>query len=106
MEKGTLTIASRSTRTQGNYVNGDVRIDLNINQDTETAQVKNIDGQVYETSQSEGDKWAGSFNGSLQQNGEMDYSMSGMKRRMLAAIDGYLTDIEDQLSESKEGGEA
>lgn len=97
---GTLTIKTRSLATQAEYVNTQdgLTINLNYTQDASTGDLQNISGTIYHSADM---SYAGNFNGTPN-NGEIEYSMSGVKRRDIAIIYDALTDIEEQIAAENE----
>lgn len=105
--EGTLTIASRSIRTQAQYVNSakGLRIDnLSYNEDALTGNLTTLNGDFYKTADN---TWVGRFDGSL--NGDkMKYSFSGLDLDDMADVKECLADIEEIIAEQDggEGGES
>ena len=97
---GTLTIKNRSLATQADYVNTEdgLTINLNYQQDATSMDLLSISGTVYKTADM---SYAGNFNGSPV-NGEIEYSLSGVKRRDMGIIYDALTDIEEQIAGENE----
>ena len=92
---GTLTIKNQSLATQAEYVNAEsgLTINLNYNKDVTTTTLKNISGSIYKTADV---SYAGNFNGQPN-NGEMEYSISGVKSKDMAKVFAAIEDIEELI---------
>ena len=93
---GTLTIKSQSPATQADYVDATSGLTINVsyNQDNTTGDLKSINGTIYKT---DGMTYAGNFNGQPQ-DGEMEYSISGVKSKDMAKVFDAIEDIEEQIT--------
>lgn len=93
---GTLTVKSRSLSTQADYVDATsgLTINLSYNQDAVNNELKSINGQIYKT---DGMAYAGNFSGAPE-DGEMQYSISGVKTKDMNKVFAALTNIEEIIS--------
>lgn len=92
---GTLTIKSQSLATQADYVDAtsDLTINVSYNQDSTTSTLKNINGTIYKTANM---TYAGNYSGQPQ-DGEMEYSISGVKSKDMAKVFAAIEDIEELI---------
>lgn len=92
---GTLTIKSQSLATQADYVDATsgLTINVNYNEDAQTNTLNSINGSIYKT---ENMTYAGNFNGQMQ-DGEMAYSISGVKSKDMAKVFAAIEDIEELI---------
>jgi len=100
---GTLTIKNRSLSTQADYVDATsgLTINVNYNEDATTNTLTSINGTIYKT---ENMTYAGNFSGQPQ-DGEMFYSISGVKSRDMANVFAAIEDIEEQITGENDGEE-
>jgi len=101
MSKGTMTIKSSSISTTADYVNQEegLTINLSYQEDAVTKTLKSLSGSVYKTADS---SYAGNFNGTMQEGGDVEYSISGVKRKDMGVLFDCLTDIEEQIANKEE----
>jgi len=101
---GTLTIKSQSLATQADYVDATsgLTINVNYNQDATTSTLKSINGTIYKTATM---TYAGTFSGQPQ-DGEVEYTVSGVKSKDMAIVFAAIEDIEEQIEgeDENEGG--
>ena len=92
---GTLTIKSRSLATQADYADQEngLTINVNYNEDATTNTLQSINGTIYKT---ENMTYAGNFSGQPQ-DGEMSYSISGVKSKDMAKVFAAIEDIEELI---------
>ena len=93
---GTLTIKSKSLSTQADYVDATsgLTINVNYNEDVTTNPLQSINGSIYKT---DGMTYAGNYSGQPQ-DGEMSYSISGVKSKDMAKVFAAIEDIEEQIT--------
>ena len=93
---GTMTVKSVTKTTKADYENSvkDMKIILNYNKDGQTEALLSMNGTVLHLTSGEP---AGNFNG-VMNNGEMEYTFSGLKRADMIALEECLEDIEQQIT--------
>lgn len=92
---GTLTVKTRSLSIQADYVDATsgLTINVNYNEDAQTSTLKSINGTIYKT---DGMTYAGNFSGQPQ-DGEMSYSISGVKSKDMGKVFAAIEDIEELI---------
>lgn len=100
---GTLTIKSSSLNRTAEYKDTENGIMMGVDYrlDETNGTLISINGTIYK---GQDNTYAGNFSGQMQ-DGEVDYSLSGVKRKDMAVIFDALTDIEQQITPAQEGGE-
>lgn len=100
---GTLTIKSQNLSTQADYVDATSGLTINVsyNEDAQTNTLNSINGSIYKT---ENMTYAGNFNGQMQ-DGEMAYSISGVKSKDMTKVFAAIEDIEEQITGGSEQSE-
>lgn len=100
---GTLTIKTRSLSTHAEYVDATsgLTINVNYNEDATTSTLQSINGTIYKT---ENMTYAGNYSGQPQ-DGEMSYSISGVKSKDMSKVFAAIEDIEEQITGENDGEE-
>ena len=101
---GTLTVKSSSLSRTADYNDENSGIVMNINYqlDETTMRMKRIDGSIYK---SPSQTYAGNFSGN-EQNGTIDYSISGVKLADMPSVYAAMADIESQINANQEEAES
>ena len=90
---GNLTVKTKSIKTQAEYEDESLRIDVNITEDATTNTLQSLNGSIFHKDDS---TYAGNFDGNLH-DGEIEYSMSSVKSKDMSAVITALADIESQI---------
>lgn len=93
---GRLTIKSRSLSTQADYVDATSGLTINVsyNEDATNHTLKSINGNIYNTSDN---THVGNYSGTMQ-DGEISYSVSGVKSKDMVKVFTAIEDIEEQIT--------
>jgi hypothetical protein len=95
---GTLVTKSQARNTQAEYTGEGLTINVNYTEDAVTSTLQSLNGTIYKTANM---SYAGSFNGQLQ-DGEIQYNLSGVKSKDMAAVFAALADIEQQIKDAEQ----
>ena len=105
---GNLTIRNRSLSTKAEYVDqtSGLKIDMNYQEDAVNNTLMSISGTITKVADM---SYAGNFNGQMNaDDGQIEYSISGVKSRDMANVYSAIADIEEQITASQtenEGGD-
>jgi hypothetical protein len=118
---GSFNIKQKRISTELEYVNEELglKVEVDYSEDAVTKKVRSYNGQVYtigsQTKSGEpvGDIWAGRFNGSKDDQGNVTYDTYGVKKEIMPDLTEALNDIEpfvyaneeSQQETEEEGGE-
>ena len=88
---GTMTTTSKSLNTKAEYEGEGLKISVKYSEDAVSGVLNSVEGQIHKA-----EEYAGNFVGALN-NGEIEYSMSGVKSKDKSAVVAAITDIEEQI---------
>lgn len=98
---GTLTVKAKSLNTQAEYEGEGLKINVSYNEDAITSTLQSLNGNIYHAADS---TYAGNFNGQLN-DGEIEYSLSGVKSKDFTIVITALEDIESQIKAGEDSNE-
>ena len=98
---GTLIVKAKSLNTQAEYEGEGLKINVSYNEDAITRTLQSLNGSIYHAADS---TYAGNFNGQLN-DGEIEYSLSGVKSKDFTIVITALEDIESQIKAGEDSNE-
>ena len=95
---GNLTVRAKSIKTQAEYEDESLKINVEITEDAINGTLQSLNGRIYHKDDL---TYAGNFDGDLK-DGEIEYSMSSVRSKDMSAVITALADIESRINADEE----
>lgn len=92
-------VNSKSLQSSATYTDGNYKVEVSYTVDATNDKVNNINGSIYK---GEGMTFAGTFNSSADNNGEITYSFGGVKLADMGKVTTMILDIERKIKTEDE----
>ena len=92
-------VNSRQAQTRATYMDGGYRVDVVYTEDATTSTLSSVSGDIY---RKENTSHAGDFNGNRNTDGEMSYSINGVRIQEMVTVTNMIADIEARIRSDRE----
>lgn len=92
-------VNSKSLQSSATYTDGIYKVEVSYTEDATTDKLKSINGTIYKD---ESMTYAGTFNGSADNSGEIAYSFGGIKLADMGKVTTMILDIEQKIKSENE----